>query len=191
MRYEFNYWYPMDMRVSGKDLIRNHLSFSLYTHQAMWGAEKMPKSMFCNGYLMLNGDKMSKSTGNFMTIDQCLDKFGADATRIALADAGDSLDDANFDGTVANSSILKLYQLEQWIKTNVPAEGFDFGSVDMGSLTGWDKIVLNECKRHSKEAKENYSRMRIKLVVRQFNEFTALKESYAIATQGKTNPAVM
>ena len=34
--YEFNYWYPMDMRVSGKDLIRNHLTMSLYNHQAIW-----------------------------------------------------------------------------------------------------------------------------------------------------------
>lgn len=30
LRYEFNYWYPMDLRVSGKDLIRNHLTMSLY-----------------------------------------------------------------------------------------------------------------------------------------------------------------
>jgi len=32
MRREFEYWYPMDMRVSGKDLIRNHLTMSLYHH---------------------------------------------------------------------------------------------------------------------------------------------------------------
>ena len=31
---------------------------------------------------------------------------------IALADAGDTLDDANFDETVANAAILKLYILE-------------------------------------------------------------------------------
>lgn len=32
LRHEFNYWYPMDLRVSGKDLIRNHLTMSLYNH---------------------------------------------------------------------------------------------------------------------------------------------------------------
>lgn len=36
MRHEFNYWYPMDLRVSGKDLIRNHLTMSLYNHAAIW-----------------------------------------------------------------------------------------------------------------------------------------------------------
>lgn len=29
---EFNYWYPLDLRCSGKDLIRNHLTMSLYNH---------------------------------------------------------------------------------------------------------------------------------------------------------------
>jgi leucyl-tRNA synthetase len=55
LRHEFNYWYPMDMRVSGKDLIRNHLTFSLYNHQAIWEDPKMmTRSYFCNGYLNLN-----------------------------------------------------------------------------------------------------------------------------------------
>jgi leucyl-tRNA synthetase len=32
MKREFEYWYPMDLRCSAKDLIKNHLSFSLYNH---------------------------------------------------------------------------------------------------------------------------------------------------------------
>jgi len=36
LRHEFEFWYPMDLRVSGKDLIRNHLTMSLYNHQAIW-----------------------------------------------------------------------------------------------------------------------------------------------------------
>jgi leucyl-tRNA synthetase len=36
LRHEFEYWYPMDLRVSGKDLIRNHLTMSLYNHAAIW-----------------------------------------------------------------------------------------------------------------------------------------------------------
>jgi len=68
MRHEFEYWYPMDLRVSGKDLIRNHLTMCLYNHSAMFGDALMPRGMFCNGYVMLNGEKMSKSSGNFLTM---------------------------------------------------------------------------------------------------------------------------
>ena len=57
------------MQASGKDLINNHLSFALYNHTAIWEGkpEKWPKSMRCNGHLLLNGDKMSKSTGSLLT----------------------------------------------------------------------------------------------------------------------------
>lgn len=57
LRYEFNYWYPMDLRVSAKDLIRNHLTMSLYNHQAIWqdNEKRTTRSYFCNGYLCLNG----------------------------------------------------------------------------------------------------------------------------------------
>jgi len=36
MRNEFEFWYPLDLRVSGKDLIGNHLTMSLYNHSAVW-----------------------------------------------------------------------------------------------------------------------------------------------------------
>ena len=79
----------------------------------------MTRSYFCNGYLCLNGEKMSKSSGNFMTMSACVQKFGSDASRIALCDAGDSLNDANFDEKVANKAIMKLFVLEEWIQNNI------------------------------------------------------------------------
>jgi leucyl-tRNA synthetase len=70
MRREFEYWYPLDLRVSGKDLIPNHLTFFLYIHLAIFPQEYWPKGVRANGHLLLNGEKMSKSTGNFMTLDE-------------------------------------------------------------------------------------------------------------------------
>lgn len=71
LRHEFEYWYPMDLRCSGKDLIRNHLTMSLFNHAAIWkdDSNKWPRSFFCNGWILVNGAKMSKSAGNFFTID--------------------------------------------------------------------------------------------------------------------------
>ena len=40
LRHEFSYWYPVDLRCSGKDLIPNHLSFFLYNHVAIWPNDK-------------------------------------------------------------------------------------------------------------------------------------------------------
>lgn len=36
LRREFTYWYPLDLRVSGKDLVPNHLTYFMYNHVAIW-----------------------------------------------------------------------------------------------------------------------------------------------------------
>lgn len=40
------------------------------------------------GHVLLNGEKMSKSTGNFKTLKQALEEYSPDAMRFALALAG-------------------------------------------------------------------------------------------------------
>lgn len=114
MKREFEYFYPFDMRSSGKDLIPNHLTFCIYNHAALFPEDKWPLSMRTNGHLMVNGQKMSKSKGNSMTMRQCVEKFGADASRLCLADAGDGIEDANFDEKTANANILRLHTLIGW-----------------------------------------------------------------------------
>lgn len=60
MREEFQYWYPVDLRVSGKDLIQNHLTYFLYNHTAIWPdqPELWPKGIRANGHLLLNSAKV-------------------------------------------------------------------------------------------------------------------------------------
>jgi hypothetical protein len=48
------------------------------------------------------------SAGNFKTLEQAVAEYSADATRIALADAGDAMDDANFEHSTANNAILRI-----------------------------------------------------------------------------------
>lgn len=76
----------------------------------------LPRAFFCNGMILVNGIKMSKSLGNFFTMKQMIDAYGADATRISLSDAGDQLDDANFVMKTAELAILKLNHLYEWIE---------------------------------------------------------------------------
>uniref|UniRef100_A0A8D0AXJ5 Leucine--tRNA ligase, cytoplasmic n=1 Tax=Sander lucioperca TaxID=283035 RepID=A0A8D0AXJ5_SANLU len=118
LRREFEYWYPVDVRVSGKDLVPNHLSYYLYNHVALWPKDngKWPQAVRANGHLLLNSEKMSKSTGNFLTLCQAIDKFSADGMRLALADAGDTVEDANFVETMADAGILRLYTWVEWVK---------------------------------------------------------------------------
>jgi len=115
MKGEFTYWYPVDLRVSGKDLVENHLTMALYNHVMIWGKEMLPKNYYVNGYLMLNQKKMSKSEGNFMTLREAVDKFGSDATRFTLAESGSGMEDANFNEKNAQTAINRLETEKKWI----------------------------------------------------------------------------
>jgi flavin-binding protein dodecin len=46
------------------------------------------------------GQTPADIAGNFKTLQQAIQEYSADAMRIALADAGDTMDDANFDEKV-------------------------------------------------------------------------------------------
>ena len=111
MRKEFEFWYPYDVRVSGKDLIKNHLTFAMYNHTAIFPENRWPAGVRTNGFLLLNGKKMSKSEGNFLTLRESIEKYSADATRMALAEAGDNLENSNFTHGAANAAILRLNKL--------------------------------------------------------------------------------
>lgn len=152
MRREFEYWYPHDVRVSGKDLIGNHLTFFLYIHAALFPKEYWPRSVRANGHLLLNGEKMSKSTGNFLTLNDAVNKYGADATRIALADAGDGVEDANFEESVANQIILRLHTLKEWCEEVVNDSKLRTGKSD----NFWDQLFNNEINALVHEAEQHY-----------------------------------
>lgn len=62
---------------------------------------------------------MAKSTGNFITLRDAINRFSADGTRLALADAGDTLEDANFISDMADGGLLRLHSQLEWIKVGV------------------------------------------------------------------------
>lgn len=159
LRREFEYFYPLDARISGKDLIPNHLTFFIYTHVALFPKKFWPKGVRANGHLMLNNAKMSKSTGNFLTLQQITEKFGADASRIAMADAGDTVEDANFDEANANAAILRLTTLKEWseeIKAN--QDSLRTGAKD----SFWDQAFDNEMNHLIEQTFEQYTQTNYK-----------------------------
>ena len=160
MRREFQHWYPVDLRFSGKDLVPNHLTYYLYNHTAIWpdSPALWPKGVRANGHLLLNSEKMSKSTGNFLTLTEALDRYSADGMRLALADAGDSVEDANFDSANAEAGILRLYTFIEWVKemTEGP-EAAQLRPADT-EQTFHDQVFENEMSKHVKSAAAAYDR---------------------------------
>lgn len=119
---------------------------------ALFPPEYWPRSIRANGHLLLNGEKMSKSSGNFLSLNDALRKFGADASRIAFADAGDTIEDANFEETVANSNILRLHTLKGWIDEVIKDDSLRTGPADAFA----DKLFENEINALVRETQKHY-----------------------------------
>ncbi|KIW58966.1 leucine-tRNA ligase [Exophiala xenobiotica] len=185
LRRSFEYWYPLDMRSSGKDLIPNHLTFFLYIHLAIFPREYWPRSVRSNGHLLLNGDKMSKSTGNFLTLSQAVKKFGADATRIALADAGDGMEDANFEEKGANAAIMRMYTLKEWIEDVLKDPSL---RQTQGEVI-WDKLFEDEMNLLVHEAYQHYSDTNYKLALKSaLYDFQSARDFYREACLSSGTP---
>jgi len=178
LKTEFEYWYPVNLRSSGKDLIPNHLTYFLYNHVAVWPEQpnKWPSSVRANGHLLLNSEKMSKSTGNFLTLREALDRYSADGTRLALADAGDSVEDANFVEKVADSAILRLFTFLDWSKENIEAKD----SLRTGPYNDFsDKVFLSEINQCVKNSDDAYSKMLYREALKTgFFELQAARDRY-------------
>ncbi|XP_071736877.1 leucine--tRNA ligase, cytoplasmic-like [Rutidosis leptorrhynchoides] len=156
MKNEFEYWYPVDLRVSGKDLIQNHLTFCIYNHVALFPEKYWPRGFRCNGHIMLNGEKMAKGKGNFLTLKQAIDEFSADAIRFSLADAGDGMDDANFVSLTANTAILRLTKELGWMEEVVAAA--ESAGLRVGPPCNYaDRVFDNEMNIAVKITEKNYS----------------------------------
>ncbi|KFM68479.1 Leucine--tRNA ligase, cytoplasmic, partial [Stegodyphus mimosarum] len=178
LKREFEYWYPVDIRCSGKDLVPNHLTYFIYNHCAIWPnePEKWPKSIRANGHLLLNSEKMSKSTGNFLTLSEAVGKYSADGMRLSLADAGDGIEDANFVETMADAGVLRLYSFLEWVKEMIATKS---QLRDSTLCTFNDKVFINEINHSILQTTEHYEHMMYKEALRTgFFELQASRDKY-------------
>ncbi|MFI3206818.1 MAG: methionine--tRNA ligase [Clostridia bacterium] len=76
---QFNQFWPADLHLIGKDIIRFH---TLYWPIFLMALDlPMPKHIFGHPWLLQDGGKMSKSKGNVIYADDLCELFGVDATR--------------------------------------------------------------------------------------------------------------
>ncbi|MCX8162346.1 MAG: class I tRNA ligase family protein, partial [Candidatus Bathyarchaeota archaeon] len=103
IRMEVEYFYPLDSRHSGRDLVSNHLAFFLFNHVAIFHERMWPRQIVVNGSVMMEGKKMSKSLGNIIPLRNAIRDYGADALRLSLLSAASLLQDVDFKHSVALS----------------------------------------------------------------------------------------
>ena len=98
--------WPASYHLIAKDILRFHTVY--WPALLMAAGLELPERVFVHGYLLMEGEKMSKSLGNVLDPFEVIERFGADALRFYL------LRDVSFggDGSVSTASFEQRYETE-------------------------------------------------------------------------------
>ncbi len=102
----YNKYWPADLHVIGKDIVRFHTIYWPVILMAL--GEPLPKQVLGHPWMLSGDDKMSKSKGNVIYSDYLAGKFSADAVRYYL------LSEMPFaqDGVVTYESFINKYNTD-------------------------------------------------------------------------------
>ncbi len=79
---KFRRYWPADVHVIGKDIIKFHCI--IWPALLLAIGEEPPKRVFAHGFFTVNGQKMSKTLGNVIDPVELVDEYGSDAVRYLL-----------------------------------------------------------------------------------------------------------
>jgi leucyl-tRNA synthetase len=108
-------WMPVDLYIGGIEHATAHLVYARYFHKVlrdlgMVSCDEPFKKLICQGMVLKDGSKMSKSKGNVVDPDEVIDRYGADALRVFMAFAAPiekDIDWTGFEGIEGASRFLR------------------------------------------------------------------------------------
>ena len=154
---EFNYWYPLDWRLSAKDLVGNHLSFLMFAHSAIYPKEKWPKGTVVFGMGLLEGNKMSSSKGNVILLKDAIRDYTADVVRLFLMASAEPWQDFDW----REKEVLGTKRRLEWFREfaakieEIKGSPLDLSNIEKVELTRTIDIwMLSQLNQHVKNATE-------------------------------------
>jgi leucyl-tRNA synthetase len=125
---EFEYWYPLDINLGGKEHMTVHFPVFLMNHVAVLRPQHWPRGILVNWYITSTGGKISKSKGGAQPIPDAAERFGVDAMRLFYAHIASLYVDVAWDDEKVDSyrdRLERLWSLVQELSsvgTNDPSE---------------------------------------------------------------------
>src|SRR5579872_2867156 len=129
------YWFPIDQYIGGIEHAILHLTYSRFWTKVMRDLglitnSEPAKRMFNQGMVIKDGTKMSKSRGNVVSIDEMVEKFGADTGRLFELFAAPPEKEMDWTDAGANGAYGYLARVYRFVTRNVGQGSLEAGEAD-------------------------------------------------------------
>lgn len=185
MKAEFEHFYPVDMRSSGKDLIQNHLTFFIMQHVALFEEPFWPRGVSVNGYVSVEGEKMSKSKGNIIPFADLCREHGPDLVRANITSSADGMDDANWSAATIAGLASRLDQVEALASRVEAAKGrFDYAGTSLA-----ERVLIDAVNRATVNVADHFEHFRLRSALQE--SFFDLTARLRFALKAEIGPTVL
>ncbi len=114
---DFDYWYPVDINLGGKEHKTVHFPVFLMNHVAVMPKEKWPQGIFVHWWVTQKGkEKISKSKGGAEHITEAATIFGVDAMRLYYTHIGSPFVDIEWDTEIVNKYKNRIANIWKLVK---------------------------------------------------------------------------
>ena len=151
----FEYWMPMDHRHTFVLHLSNHLSFMIFAYVVLFPEKYWPKKITFHGLVVSEGEKMSKSKGNLITLIYVKEQYGADVFRFYMTHSTNlegSFDWKEIEAQNAKRTVEKLYtQILECIKNKKK------GKINSLYESKFNRIIKNATEKISEMKLREYN----------------------------------
>jgi methionyl-tRNA synthetase len=182
---EFGQRWPADVQLIGKDILRFHAVY--WPAFLMAAGLEPPRHILVNGWWTVEGEKMSKSRGNFVSADELTAKLSPDYIKyfllreIPIGSDGDfsyeavvnrvNSDLANDVGNLANRTFKMI---ENYFDGVVPENDVSEGG---------DEQLVRFCRETVELYRENFDRLQITKALENVWELVSAANRYLVANE--------
>ena len=176
-RESFEYWYGWTSSHSATEHIYNHFTMYLFNHAAILPEKYFPKQIAVNGMLLYEGEKMSKSRGNIVPLDEGVERFGADALKFVDVTGSELESVSDFSPALAGSIASRNDYIARLVERLQAMNGTE--------LEGIDYLLYSKLNSKIKKATGHMDRLEFRNAYTEIYYNSAAELDYYIARGGK------
>jgi len=192
---DFNFWWPANYHLIGKDILTTH---AVYWPTMLMALDiKLPKTLLAHGWWLTDNNKMSKSIGNVIKPLDVVDEFGVDSLRYYLMRNMVLGQDASFkretfikryNSDLANDYGNVINRITILIEKNFnglcPKPG-QYETTELNIIAFCKSIVL-KTNQHMKELKIHDALEVTFSLIREINKYLEIRQPWKLVKEDKS-----